>query len=393
LPRAAGLRATAALWGTLIGVAAAGVFLLLRSAPLLTANPAALSLLVNWGCLSAAVWGCLALTQPDWRGALASFVAGMLGFVCAGIGAAGSSGAEPATFLAGNLVVLSAALLCCRQSAGTDHHGAARGPGRRGALCLAMALASGGWGQEAVLRDLWQSGVVAETQEPQPADAAPDAAPPAAGHASSAAAPLAAVLAQFLLCLGLFGGLFRGETEATLIGTDASTETRLGGFGVTLVILSAGLFVPLLFIFRSRLPGWQFVDGHGAAGLVVRLCTPGMTALLMLLALLLAGFHSRASGDARARLKRAFSSLSRLSRRGFYVDEMFWICCGLPLSICANVCRFLEQHVWERELLSGDNGVLPVPDADAALEGRSPMPVMALFVVAGAVLVILLLEG
>jgi len=112
-----------------------------------------------------------------------------------------------------------------------------------------------------------------------------------------------------------------------------------------------------------------------------------------LLALLLAGFHSRASGDARARLKRAFSSLSRLSRRGFYVDEMFWICCGLPLSICANVCRFLEQHVWERELLSGDNGVPPVPDADAALEGRSPMPVMALFVVAGAVLVILLLEG
>jgi formate hydrogenlyase subunit 3/multisubunit Na+/H+ antiporter MnhD subunit len=396
LPRAAGMRGAAAQWGTLIGIVATGVFLLLRSVPLLATNAAALSLLVNWGCLSAAVWGCLVLTQPDWRRALASFVTGMLGLACAGIGMAGRWGVESAIFLASNLIVLSAALLCCRHLAENGNRRAAHGPGRRGAVCLAIALASGVWGQEAVLFELWESGdVVAGTQHRPPADAVGDAARPAAVHGTSPAAPLAAVFAHLLLSLGLLRALFRSETASIQIGSDASGESRLGGYGVAVIVLSAALFVPLLISLRPPLPGWQVVDGRGVTDVILRLCTPGITGLLMLLALLLAWFLSRASRDAGARLERSFSSLVRLSRRGFYVDEAFWICCGLPLSICANVCRFLEQYVWERELISADDGISPAPDADtdAVVAGRSLVPVLALFVAAGAVLVILLLEG
>jgi NADH:ubiquinone oxidoreductase subunit 5 (subunit L)/multisubunit Na+/H+ antiporter MnhA subunit len=394
LPPAAGARATPALWGTLIGVVPTGAFLLLRSAPLLATSPAALTLLVNWGCLSAAVWGCLALTQSDSRRALASFVAGTLGLVCAGIGAAGGSGLESATFLASNLIVMPAALLCLLPH---SEHANGRDKSwrrRRAAVCLGMALGSGIWGQEAVLRDLWTAAdAAAASQRPPPEMAATDMPPSTASHASSAAAPLAAVLAHLLLSLGLFRTLFRSRPESIPNGTNDPDGFRITIPGVVILSISAVLLVPVLYGLQPRLSGQQANDGFAATDLLMRLCRPGMTGLLMILALLLAWLLVAKSPQSSARLENTFGSLARLSRRGFYIDEACWISCGLPLSICANVLRFLEHHVWERELLSGDDGTLVAPDADSGGEGRSLMPVLALFVAAGAVLVILLLEG
>ncbi len=393
---AAGTRATAAHWGLLIGVVPAGALLLLKSAPLLTTSAAALTLLVNWGCLSAAVWGCLALTQPDSHRALASFVAGTLGLVCAGLGAANGSGLESATFLASNLIVMPAALLCLLPQSENRNGREATRRGRRVAVCLAMALASGIWGQEAVLRDLWTSVDAAATlQSPPPETEATDTAPSTAPHASSPAAPLAAVLAHLLLCLGLFRALLRSRLEPTRIGTGCADGFHCSVSGVVLIAISGGLFVPVLFSLEPQLSGRPMDDGLTAAGLLVRLCGPGMTGLLMMLALLLAWLIVVKSPEAGTRLESAFGSLARLSRRGFYIDEACWICCGLPLSISGNVFRFLERHVWERELLPGGDETLAAPDADSrgAVEDRSLIPVLALFVAAGAVLVILLLEG
>jgi hypothetical protein len=334
----------------------------------------------------------MALTQPDSRRALGSFVAGTFGLVCAGIGAASRSGLDSATFLACNLIVIPAALLCrlphSEHSNGRDKSWRRR----RAAVCLGMALASGIWGQEAVLRDLWTSvDAAATSQVSGPEYEAADTAVSTAAHAASPAAPLAAVLAHLFLCLGLFRALFRKQT-APIPNGPAPDGIHLAVPGVV-VATSAGLFVPVLLALQPQLSGRRADDGFAAADLLARLCRPGMTGLLMLLALLLAWLLVVKSPEASPRLENSFGSLARLCRRGFYIDEACWICCGLPLSICANVLRFLEHHVWERELLWGDDGTLLVPDADSGGEGRSLMPVLALFVAAGAVLVILLLEG
>jgi hypothetical protein len=158
--------------------------------------------------------------------------------------------------------------------------------------------------------------------------------------------------------------------------------------------ISAGLFVPVLFALQPQLSGRNMNDSLAAADLLARLCMPGMTGLLMLLALLVAWLLVVKSPRAGARLENAFGSLARLSRRGFYIDEACWICWGLPLSICGDVFRFLEHHVWEREFFSGDDGIVAPTEADSggAADGRSLTPVLALFVAAGAVLVILMLE-
>jgi formate hydrogenlyase subunit 3/multisubunit Na+/H+ antiporter MnhD subunit len=377
LPLAAGTRATPALWGTLIGVLPAGVFLLLRSAPLLAANPAAMSLLVNWGCLSAAVWGCLALTQPDARRALAAFVAGAFGLACAGVGASGGTDLAPAAYLACNLLVLPAALLC---GFSIVARAGDRGAGWSMTLVLAIVLASGVWGQEAVLGDLWTPGANS---------AAPLDAPPADARVTSPAPPLAALLAHLLLSLGLFRILLRRDQALVHRDGDAPDTPHGGRFRLGGLVAIALLLVPCLF-------GWRWLSGQETAGAEanVRLAMPGMTGLAMILALLIAWLARSPSRATAPSSETALASLARLSRRGFYVDEAFRICCGLPLAVCANVFRFLELHVWEWELLSGDDGAGPASDADAdpAVEGRSLMPVLALFAAAGAVLAILLLE-
>lgn len=383
LPLAAGTRGTAALWGTLIGVLPAGVFLLLRSAPLLATNEAALLLLVNWGCLSAAVWGCLALTQPDARRSLAAFVAGSLGLACAGIGAAGGAELAPAAYLACNLVVMGAALLCCLSLVTTCR---GRGAGWRRTLLLAVALASGAWGQEAVLRDLWSPGNgLAELPDP----------PPVAAPGTSPTAPLAALLAHLLLSLGLFRVLLRSDEAPAHTASDAPDALPRPRFGLGALVLIAALLVPFLWGVRPALAGAPSAAGNGFAEMIVQLAMPGMTGLAMILALLIGWLNTGSPRDTEASSETMLGSLARLSRRGFYVDEAFWICCGLPLTICASVCRFLERHVWEWELLTGNEGASPVSDVDAetTAEGRSLMPVLALFVAAAAVLIILLVES
>jgi NADH:ubiquinone oxidoreductase subunit 5 (subunit L)/multisubunit Na+/H+ antiporter MnhA subunit len=379
----AATRGTAALWGTLIGVLPAGVFLLLRSAPLLVANPAALSLLVNWGCLSAAVWGCLALSQADVPRTLAAFVAGTFGLACAGVGASGGTDLAPAAYLACNLVVLPAALLCGLSLVARNGD---RGAGWRMTLLLAVALASGVWGQESVLGDLWAPGTES---------AAPQDVPPAAAQVTSPAAPLAALLAHQLLCLGLFRSFFRSNQALANNAVDSPDAPRGGRSGLGALFVVAVLLVPFLFGLRP----WQPGAGEAAAGHVaesiVRLAMPGMTGLAMIVALLIGWLTRNPSHVAGVSAEGTLGSLARLSRRGFYVDEAFRMCCCLPLAVCANVCRFLELSVWEQELLTGDDGVGPASDVDAdpALEGRSLMPVLALFAAAGAVLIVLLLEG
>jgi NADH:ubiquinone oxidoreductase subunit 5 (subunit L)/multisubunit Na+/H+ antiporter MnhA subunit len=392
-------RGAAACLVVCLGVLPLGVFLLLRSLPLLAAQPAALTLLGNWGCLSALVWGGVILTQCDLARTAAAFAAGTLGLFCMGLGPGSELGSAAALYLAGNLFLLTSLLLATvflpdsSQEADGGAQTATPAAGRASLICrwlpllVAVALASGVWGQEGILRALWTPAAGSETNaalttEGPVSDTAPPPLP---------VAEVAGIAAHLLLSFGLFRTVLPVVRSSA---AQAPTSDRPRLFSGLLVLVAA-VAMPLAVGLCPQLVG---VDPSGEVSVLSQLSPlwlPGMTALLMLLALLLAWLFNGRSSTTPQDAEDRFGSLVRLSQRQFYVPDVCRLGIALPLAVCGGAVRLLERHVWEQPLLRDPSEVSSDSPPDAA--GHAPAhpawPALCLCLATGIVLILLLRGG
>jgi NADH:ubiquinone oxidoreductase subunit 5 (subunit L)/multisubunit Na+/H+ antiporter MnhA subunit len=365
-----------------IAVLPGGAYLLLRSLPLLQAAPSTGGLLVGVGSLSAVLWGAVALTQPDIRRAAVCFTAATFGLVLVAVGTLRQDAGPPVRFLVCNVMLLSTAVFLIRatNSAGPRKGDAlddaargqpqtAAGRGRWSVAAVALVLASGMWGQESVLRSLWEAArpVAVEETDGGPAAVAGTSPATLAVQPIPAVVPLLAGVAHWLMCCGLFrclildrcGGNANSEEQHDLIGlregpgvSHYAPSARASRWLVPVATVSAVVGGPWLLLLMptlfGELPGGRL---DSADARLAYFCLPGTTGLLMLLALLPAWVLYAQPSPWTARLERSLGALSRLSRHRFYVDDVLFIVWSLPIRAAAWACRFADAHVFQAGLL------------------------------------------
>jgi NADH:ubiquinone oxidoreductase subunit 5 (subunit L)/multisubunit Na+/H+ antiporter MnhA subunit len=346
----------------------AGVFVIVRSLPALLAEPATLSLLLGIGGLSAVLWGVVSTAQHDLEHAAMAFVAGTYGLLAMGIGAIPLSGATPVLFLAASLTLLPVALVTIgRRDPGVSMFVARSGPPAESRIAhppsrvvVLFALASGMWGQEAVVSGIWDASrpraVAADEAGGSASGTADDAdRGPAAHQPLPIVLPLIAATAHLLLCFGLFRAWLSGRMRAnpavrsisdanhpSADSAGSSRRTYWGGVVVALALLAG----PVLCLVSPRIFGAsRQVSGSGALTLLLLLGAPGLTSLLALLALLSAWLLYAQPSPLSARLEESVSSLSRLGRRRFYVDEAVEGLFVWPVRALSVLARWIDRRL------------------------------------------------
>jgi NADH:ubiquinone oxidoreductase subunit 5 (subunit L)/multisubunit Na+/H+ antiporter MnhA subunit len=112
------------------------------------------------------------------------------------------------------------------------------------------------------------------------------------------------------------------------------------------VVALALLAGPVLCLLSPRIFGAsRQVSGSGALTLLLLLGAPGLTSLLALLALLSAWLLYAQPSPLSARLEESVSSLSRLGRRRFYVDEAVEGLFAWPVRALSVLARWIDRRL------------------------------------------------
>lgn len=370
-----------------------GLYLLYRFQIWIVVQPPTLLLLLGAGCLSALLWSAMALTQPTLARSVVSFLAGTVGLIFIGIG----SGAQVASLLLSASIVAGCWAILqlndCAQSPlnkpslSGDPQGSAPPPPERpdsnsrfalrAAAVVAVMLTSGLAGQEAIMNTAWSSiHAPASTAAPQASADERDAVAPE-DFTIGPVVPGVMLLAHLLLSLALFRGLFRGasvgETVSEAVG---SQRSRLMILLLMIIGIAAG---PLVVAISLR-------NGNSLS-----FTAPGVMAIVMLLALLVAYFLYGRSSDWPARIENASGGLASLSRRAFYVDELIQLIWVLPWTLLGWLVVTGDRKSMGRvrmRLLDLQAG-MRMNLRDAFAEG--PLAACVLSLVLGAAVVIVLL--
>lgn len=346
-----------------------GAYVMIRCLPLLDVAPNARSFLACIGGLTACLTAIIALTQNDLRQVLGYATAGQFGWIFLGIGSGTRTGLYAAVlFLLAHTAgkaALFAAATDIRRRGGTLALFELGGLRKRLPACYwsfaiaAVVLTCGWWGQNAVLDELWQP-AGPEPAEPNPVSMAADR-PMRAASAEFQPATLSASGQLSSLLLGLGGAhlllmpfaLFRafflifhhadtaegGETDRDGDASARSADIVLAVLTATAVItasLCAGptdVLPPLLF------------PGEPAPGPPLPSFVTGFGSLLFLLGVVGAWMIYLRPSDLPGRLAGLLGPFTRLSRRRFYLDEVFFLGLLLPVRGIARFCRFLDRSV------------------------------------------------
>jgi NADH:ubiquinone oxidoreductase subunit 5 (subunit L)/multisubunit Na+/H+ antiporter MnhA subunit len=370
-----------------------GLYLLFRFQIWIAAWPATRTLLVGAGCLSALLWSGMALTQPTLVRSVVSFLAGTVGLTFIGIG---TGALAPSLLLSITVVVGCWAMLqlndCSYSLArkppfSRDPQGSALPPPEppqsnsrfalRAAAVIAVILTSGLAGQETILNAAWFSmHAPASTASPEASTDDRDATAPE-DFTVGPVVPDVMLLAHFLLSLALFRGLFRrasvGESASAAIGS------RLTILLLLIIGVAAG---PLLVAINLR------------NGNPLPITAPGVMAILMILALLLAFILYSRPTDWLARIENACGGLASLSRRAFYVDELIQLIWVLPWTVLGWLAVTGDRKSVDRlrmRLLDLQAGVRQSL-RDAFAEGPLAACILSL-VLGAAVMIVLLIQG
>ena len=310
-----------------------GLYLLFRFQSWTIAGSGSLALLTGVGCLSGLLWGGMAVTQPTRVRSVVAFLGGTVGLIFVGIGCAGGENAS-LLLLSGSTISGGWAILQLID----DESDRRRTPfAARSAAVIAVVLTCGVFGQEAVLNASWSAMHSASEV------ATPTTDDPALSESTEITAespvigpviPVVIMLAHLLLSVALFRGLFRRSSISpnrqhdephSRSGTEDpsdSVASRPPTLILILVLVIGLAAAPLLA--TSSL--WN--------GSALPLTAPGVTGILMLLAMLLAVVLYGGSLDWPARIEHASGALASLSRRSFYADELIQLIWVMP-------CRFL----------------------------------------------------
>lgn len=365
------------------GLLPAALYLLFRCLPAIAAEPAAQALLTGLGALSVLAWGVLAAVHTEAPRGSVCFAAGTVAFVIVAIGTMAER-ASPALGMAISLVPPLNVLLalstvigrCATESAPWIEGAAPRATVLPAMALCALALGSGLLGQEAVV----SSATAAADERLAVGDAAlrveEDAEEQPRDRALGGALPAVLFASHFLLCFGLLRGIAK-EWRVAESPAPASRVAAVAGLS-----LAAAVVGPLLASLRAeafRAPAAPPLRSP------VEFCMPGGTGAAFLLALLLAWWAAQ-RGIEGAVTGGATSSLTRLTRRRFYVDEMAWLAVGLPLQLLAILFHSLEHLLEEPEGASG--GAAPTTELSSGSE-RSNLPWIALFLIAATVSLLL----
>ncbi len=361
----------AAADGLAMGVFPLGSYLLVRSLPVLAQVPAVGALLSGMGVLSLVTAGLLAVTRPNMNGALAAFVSGTYGLLLCGIGTAGL--AQP------DLLLLAAAL-CVPGSLAI----AAASPDESGTstalawplLILLAVLAGGILGQEAVLTRLWMRSALVEAS---PADGvAAEESLEVPAPSLGPIIPVAAIFGQLLVSTGLF--------RAWLVGRGEGRQPVSRQPALLLVIASLSpipiVLAPLLIASGSPAQ-FPFIE-------LLQLLNPGLTGLVTALSLLMAWILYARPNRWPSRIEQACGGLAGAIRQRFYLDDLERLLIRIPLaavSLIAGAVETISEDNLERRDRIADAS--PFDGANSA-EQDDNVPVLALFLTAACILLVLL---
>ncbi|MBW3539636.1 MAG: hypothetical protein KY476_05140 [Planctomycetes bacterium] len=296
-----------------------GVGLVARLEPVFAAAPVARDLLLTLGGLGALAASISAVVEREPRRALGLTALALFAMALAGLGT-GSAAAAGGAIVLTAVLVLTQGVLLEATSAGDDPlvKRGGRGTPLSCTVIAAVLLTSGICGQHAILAALWPSAGGSHFDVRQSVVLALLAA----AHGLTAAA-----IARAL-------GRARVETAASVQpeGPSAHGTATASWIAIALAAAVAGAwwFAPA---------GWLELAGRNQSS--------AFDALILGIVLLLAAVGGAAAFVSSSRslsVKRAAaeSSLVRLARRRFYVEEAFFLGLVLPIRAAAQLCRFLD---------------------------------------------------
>lgn len=308
-----------------IGYVPAGVWMLLKSQPLLVTSETALSMLSGFGLLAAVLGAFVACAQPHMHQRIGFLVGSQVGLLLAAL-SSGSSDAVSLCIWHQVVVAIATFLLFVAAGNGVAPRAAAIA-GLTGAMAMGGLFPLGGWTQRSLIETASHPRVISPIQIDRP-DGAADATEPTnalwrVGEDSAQNRRMrtwgliaAQALSAFAIARG-FAGMSR--QRSVVVANDASsplpTADWVVGMGVMLLVVVG----PLGWWLRvMEIPGnsdewlrWGIAEAVAVLGLV-------------------AGWRSARSATTVASGTSRWESLGRLSREQLYLEPSFRQLFGNP---------------------------------------------------------------
>ncbi|MEX0701813.1 MAG: proton-conducting transporter membrane subunit [Planctomycetales bacterium] len=340
--------ANAAVVGVVMPV---GIYLLARCGPLFAAAPEGRLLAMAFGGMTILLAGTIACAQDDLKPAIAFAAVAQFGFALLGLGTGTERGFVAAVLLCVTHAVAYAVLLAAGEdiAAATDRE--APHPARpRSSIptrarwsfaFAALLVATGLWGEHAILGELWN------------ASAAPD---PGASNIP---------LAPPLLVLGMAGLFLVALALSRAFALDFTGERSAGGLRIAPAAAEwapvACWWWPVVLAIAAASP-WLGISslsaGSGdafAAGFGLPIALAGLVCGWM-------------AARAEGRMPAPLAPLARLGRHRFYLEDVFFLGVILPLRGLAQVGRFADWFLIDGLLVG-----LPGRLVTLAARGMSPL--------------------